>query len=141
MADHPIIISGGSPLRIQHDSWHPQDDHTLGTGVHANTVTRVEVISDAGALPTIFFKGEQLELQLTYGDIHLNVSTDKNGQKPVVQFDGETSLKKHFRQKDAHTHESVKDDGSVQDLALRQGGVDQPLGALSGHTEIVIHYE
>ena len=141
MADHPIIISGGSPLRIRHDSWHPHDDRTLGSGVRANTVTRVDVMSDAGTLPTIFFKGQQLDLHLSYGDIHLDVNTNPNGQEPVVKFDGKTSLKAHFRKKDAHTHESVKDDGAVQNLVLRQGGVDMPLGAVSGHTEIVIHYE
>lgn len=140
-ADHPITIAGGSPLTIHHDSWNPQDDQTLGSAVHDNTVTRVEVTSASGSLPTIFFKGEQLELHLTYGAIQVTVTTDQNGHDPVVKVDSNTSLKKHFHKKDANTFESVKQNASVQGLTLRQGGADKPLGPVSGHTVIIIHYE
>jgi hypothetical protein len=140
-ADHPITISGGSPLRIEHDSWNRKDDHTLGTAVHGNTISRVEVTSASGALPPIVFNGEMLELHLTYGAIHLTVLTDPQGHDPIVKFDNKTSLKKHFRKKDATAFESVENAASVQELTLRKAGAPQDLGSVSGHTVIVIHYE
>ncbi|MGO9096801.1 MAG: hypothetical protein ACLQGV_16470 [Bryobacteraceae bacterium] len=140
-ADHPIIISGGSPLRLQHDSWNAQDDQTLATALHANTVTRVEVKSDGGAAAPIVFHGERLDLRLTYGSIQLTVTTDRNGHDPVVKVDKKTSLKKHFRRTDDATFESVRSDGSIQGVTILKAGANQPLGAVSGHTEIVIHYE
>ena len=139
-ADHPIIISGGSPLRLQHDRWNPQDDQTLAT-LHGNTVTRVEVKSDGGAATPIVFRGERLDLRLTYGSIELTVTTDQNGHDPVVKVDKKTSLKKHFHRKDDATFESVRSDGSIQGVSIQKAGANQPLGAVSGHTEIVIHYE
>jgi hypothetical protein len=140
-ADHPITVSGGSPLRSEHDSWNQQDDHTLGTTVHGNTVTRVEVTSASGALPPIVFNGEMLELHLTYGAIHLTVTTDATGHDPVVKVDSKTSLKKHFRRKDATAFESVANAASIQELTLQKAGASQDLGSVSGHTVIVIHYE
>jgi hypothetical protein len=140
-ADHPIIISGGSPLRLQHDSWNVQDDQTLATTLHGNTVTRVEVKSDGGAAAPIVFHGEPLDLGLTYGAIHLTVATDQNGHDLVVKVDKKTSLKKHFRRTDDATFESVRSDGSMRGLTIRKAGAGQPLGSISGHTEIVIHYE
>lgn len=139
-ADHPIIVSGGSPLRIEHDSWNRKDDHTLATTVHGK-VNRVEVTSASGAVPPIVFNGEMLELHLTYGAIHLTVLTDPQGQDPVVKFDNKTSLKKHFHRKDAAAYESVESAASVQDLVLKKAGASQDLGSVSGHTVIVIHYE
>ena len=139
-ADHPITIAGGSPLRIEHDSWHRQDDHTLGTSVHG-MVRSVEITSASGVLPPIVFNGEQLELHLTFGAIHLTVITDPQGHDPVVRFDNKTSLKKHFRKKDATAFESVESAASVQELVLNKGGVSQDVGSISGHTVIVIHYE
>jgi|ERR1700690_2813133 len=139
-ADHPITISGGSPLRVEHDSWNRKDDHTLATSVHG-TVRSVEVTSASGGLQPIVFNGEMLELHLTFGTIHLTVLTDPQGQDPVVRFDVKTSLKKHFRKKDATAFESVASDGSVQELVLKKGGASQDLGAISGHTVITIHYE
>jgi hypothetical protein len=140
-ADHPITIAGGSPLRVEHDSWHRKDDRTLATSVHGNTVSRVEVTSASGTLPPIVFNGEQLELHLTYGAIQLTVLTDPQGHDPVVRFDDKTSLKKHFRKKDSAAFESVESAASVQDLVLKKCGASQDLGAVSGHTVIVIHYE
>ncbi len=140
-ADHPIIISGGSPLRVEHDSWNRKDDHTLATSVHGNTVSRVEVTSASGTLPPIVFNGEQLELQLTYGAIHLTVLTDPQGHDPVVRFDSKTSIEKHFRKKDAAAFESVESASSVQELVLKKSGASQDLGSVSGHTVITIHYE
>ncbi len=139
-ADHPIIISGGSPLRIQHDSWNPRDDQTLGTALHTNTVTRVEVKSDAGS-SVITFSGEPLDLRLTYGPIHLTLTTDPHGHDPVLQVDQKTSLKKHFRRKDDATFESVRSGDSIKGVTLLKAGADQHLDPVSGHTEIVIHYE
>jgi hypothetical protein len=140
-ADHPITVSGGSPLRIEHDSWKHKDDHTLATSIHGNTVTRVEVTSASGTLPPIVFNGEMLELHLTYGAIHLTVMTDAQGHDPVVKVDSKTSLKKHFRKKDAAAFESMENAASVQELTLQKAGTAQDLGSVSGHTVIVIHYE
>jgi len=139
--DHPIIISGGSPLRIQHDSWNAQDDQTLATALHGNTVTRVEVKSDGGVAAPIVFNGEWLDLLLTYGTIHLTVTTDQNGHDPVVKVDKKTSLKKHFHRTDDATFESVRSDGTIRGVTIRKAGANQQLGSVSGHTEIVIHYE
>jgi hypothetical protein len=140
-ADHPIIISGGSPLRIQHDSWNVQDDQTLATALHGNTVTRVEVKSDGGVAAPIVFNGERLDLRLTYGTIHLKLTTDQNGHDPVLKVDKKTSLKKHFHRTDDATFDSVRSDASIQGLTIRKAGAGQPVGSVSGHTEIVIHYE
>jgi hypothetical protein len=140
-ADHPIIISGGSPLRIQHDNWNPMDDQTLGTILHTNTVTRIEVKSSSGTPDPIVFNSEQVELRFTYGGILVTVTTDQNGHDPLVAVDQKTSFKKHFRRKDPATFESVKANASIQGLTVLKAGIDQHLGVVTGHTEIVIHYE
>jgi hypothetical protein len=140
-ADHPIIISGGSPLRIQHDSWNARDDQTLATALHGNTVTRVEVKSDGGTPEPIVFHGERLVLRLTYGPIRLTVTTDQNGHDPVVKVDPKTSFQKHFRRTNDATFESLRSDGSIQGVSILKAGAGQSLGPVSGHTEIVIHYE
>jgi hypothetical protein len=139
-ADHPITISGGSPLRLQHDSWDQKDDRTLGSKVHDSSVTAVEISSDAGALPAIAFNGEPLELHLTYGTIKLTITTGPKGEDPTIQVDEHTSLKKHFRRRDNNTFESVKSNATIQGLTVSKGGAAQSLGAISGHTVIVIRY-
>ncbi len=140
-ADHPLIISGGSPLRIQHDSWAPQDDQTLASAAKGGTVTRVEISTNAGSVETIFFNGEKLELSLSYGSIGVTVTTDDKGHNPVLKLDSKTSLKQHFHKVDDATFESVSAKGSFKNLTLTKGGTAQKLGKITGHTEITVHYE
>ena len=138
-ADHPIIISGGSPLTIEHDSWNQRDDQDLGTTV-TGTVTRIDVTSNGKTFDPILFKGEQLELHLTFGAIQLTVVTDSAGQNPLVTFDSKTSLKKHFSRK-GNQYISKKNSSSIQGFSILKVGADQTPSPISNHTQIVIHFE
>jgi hypothetical protein len=138
-ADHPIIISGGSPLVLDHDSWNQRDDQNLGSTA-SGTVTSIEVTSNGHAFPPIVFKGEALDLHLTYGSIQLTVATDGQGHNPLVAVDSKTSFKKHFN----HTGTqfvSKQKSASIQGLRILKAGIDQTPGPISNHTVIVIHYE
>lgn len=140
-ADHPITISGGSPLTIEHDSWdpNPPDDQHRGS-TFRDYVTRVVIASDSGAIAPIEFKKERLELELTYGTIQLNVVTGRNGQDPVVTVDPKTSFTKHFHP-DGNKVVSNVDGPPVQGLTVKKAGNPQTLlPAPSGHTVIVICY-
>ncbi len=138
-ADHPIIISGGSPLRIQHDSWDQKDDQTLASSFHG-TVTSVEVKSDKGT-QFIMFTGQQLDLRLAFGKIGVSVLTDANGHDPVLKVDAKTSLQKHFQRTDPATFESHEANAAIRNVTLLKGGADQRIPRVGGHTEVVIHYE
>jgi len=138
-ADHPIIISGGSPLTIEHDSWNQKDDQNLTSAV-TGTVTRIEVTSNGKTFDPIPFKGEQVELRLTYGAIQLAVITDSQGQNPLVTFDAKTSLKKHFNHS-GNKFISRKDSGGIEGLSILRVGTDVTPGPISNHTMIVIHFE
>ena len=138
-ADHPIIISGGSPLVLEHDSWHQRDNQDLGTDIDG-TVTSIEVTSNGQAFPAIAFKSEQIEVHLTYGTIQVSVATDGEGHHPIVTVDSSTSLKKHFSRKGAQ-FVSKQSSASIQGLSILKAGVEQAPSPISGHTVIVIHYE
>ena len=138
-ADHPITISGGSPLVFDHDSWQQRDDHDLGSAV-AGTVTGIDVTSNGHAFPRIVFKGEQLELHLRYGTIQVTVATDSEGHNAIVTVDNSTSLKKHFSHKGTQ-FVSKQNGASIQDLSILKAGVDQAPSPITKHTEIVIHFE
>ena len=138
-ADHPITISGGSPLTIEHDSWNEKDDQNLTSAV-TGTVTRIDVTSNGKTFDPILFKGEQVELHLSYGAIQLAVITDSQGQSLLVTFDGKTSLKKHFN-RNGHQFISKKDSGGIQGLSILRVGADVTPKPISNHTVIVIHFE
>ena len=138
-ADHPITISGGSPLTIEHDSWNEKDDQNL-TSTVTGTVTRIDVTSNGKTFDPILFKGEQVELHLTYGAIQLAVITDSQGQSLLVTFDGKTSLKKHFN-RNGHQFISKKDSGGIQSLSILRVGADVTPKPISNLTVIVIHFE
>ncbi len=142
-ADHPITISGGSPLTIEHDKWdpNPPDDRHLGSTFH-DFVTRVAVTTTNGASKPIVFSSEQLDIDLTYGGIHLTVTTDSKGQNPVLQLLGSTSFKKDFH---PSANQFVSNIGAssihIDTLTVKKAGVPQPLIlAPDGHTVIVICY-
>ncbi len=138
-ADHPITISGGSPLTVEHDSWKQKDDHTLGTAVKG-TVTRIDVTSNGHVFDSIVFNGERLDLHLTYGAIQLAVTTDAQGRNPAVTVDSETSLKKHFSHQ-GNQFVSKQSGAAVQGLTILKADADQTPSPIANHTVIVIHFE
>jgi hypothetical protein len=138
-ADHPIIISGGSPLVLDHDSWNQRDDQNLGSTVPA-AVTSIEVTSNGQAFPPIVFNGEALDMHLNYGTIQLTVVTDGQGHNLLVAVDSKTSLKKHFSHKGTQ-FVSKQNGASLQGLSILKAGADQTPSPISNHTVIVIHYE
>jgi hypothetical protein len=138
-ADHPITISAGSPLTIEHDSWNQKDDQNLASAA-TGTVTRIEVTSNGKTFDPILFKGEQVELHLTCGAIQLAVITDSQGQNPLVTFDSKTSLKKHFNH-NGNQFISKKNGGAIQSLSILRVGADVTPSPISNHTVIVIHLE
>ena len=90
MADHPITISNGSPLILEHDSWDwdPQRHRRVGTAVH-DAVTSVSVTSNGRDFGSIPFTNEPLSIHLTYvktsgGTIGLSLVTLPNGTHPVL---------------------------------------------------------
>ena len=102
MADHPITISNGSPLILEHDSWDwdPQHHRRLGTAVH-DAVTGVKVTSDGQDLGSVPFNNEQLSIHLTYsktsgGTIGLDLVTLPDGTHPVLSVDVNSSLASDF---------------------------------------------
>jgi len=138
-ADHPITVSGGSPLRLVHDNWNPMDDHTLGSKVHTNTVGQVQVTSDGSKPVTIGFNGQQLEINLTYGSLQVNIITNKKGHDPVLKITG--SFHNDFHRVDANTFESNVSDASIQGVTVAKAGVAQNIGPLSGHIVIAVSYK
>jgi hypothetical protein len=140
-ADHPIIISGGSPLVIQHDGWDTPDDHTLVSRFPSNTVTSIVVTSADGKSQTFQFNQEQCELSLTYGATSVDLTTNPRGRALRLKLDDRSFFSKHFRRKDSRTFESLRSDAAIQGLKIVKAGTEQPVGPLSGHVEIVVHYE
>ena len=139
MADHPITISNGSPLELDHDSWDQKDDHNLGTTVAGNTVTHIDGTTNGKAFGPIDVKGQTLDLHLTYGTITLTVTVDQHGQ-PVVTVDSNTSLTKHFR-RNGNTFVSEDKSSSIQGLAIIVAGKDQAPSHIGNRTVIGIHYK
>jgi hypothetical protein len=138
-ADHPITVSGGSPLILDHDSWDRKDDYTLGTTVPGNTVTYIDGTTDGRPFGPIDVKGQPLNLSLTFGAIKLTVTIDQHGQ-PVVAVDSNTSLSNDFTR---NGNQFVSNDtkSSIQGLAIIVAGVDKTPSPIANHTVIRIHYE
>jgi hypothetical protein len=140
--DHPIIISGGSPLVVQHDEWvGGGDDHSLATKQDNATVTSVEVKLGSEAPRIIPFNKQRCEISLRYGTIGLNVSTNANGQVLRIRTDGATFFSKRFRRRDKGTYESLVSDQHIDRVRILKAGADQGIPAYSGHVELVIHYQ
>jgi hypothetical protein len=141
-ADHPITVSGGSPLVIQHEEWvSGADDVSLGTKYDNAAVTYIEVKVDSRAPRTILFNHERCEVSLKYGAIVLQIQTEEHGRMLRIKTDGATQFSKHFRRRDKGTFESLVSDRGIENLQILKTGVDQQVPAPSGHVEIVIHYE
>ena len=140
--DHPIIISGGSPLRIQQEEWVGEsDDQSLATKYDNATVTSVEVKLGSETPRIIRFNKERCEVSLRYGKISLNIRSDANGHALRIRTDSATYFSKRFRRRDKGTYESLVSDQHIDRIKVLKAGSDQQIPAFSGHVELVIHYE
>ena len=146
MADHPITISNGSPLVLEHDSWDwdPRHHRRLGTAVH-HAVTHVNVESKGLDLGSIPFNTEQLSIHLTYakasgGTLALDLVTLPNGTHPVLTVDDNTSLADHFGR---NGHRFVSNEHvSITGLTIKKGAVDvTPAGPFPDAANVTISYE
>jgi hypothetical protein len=129
MADHPITISNGSPLMLDHDSWNwdTEDDRHLGTTVHHNTVTLVTLTSNGNNVGSIPFNGEPLSIHVTYskasrGAIVLDVVTLPNGRDPVLTVDPNSSLSRDFTRNG--TQFVSNDHVTITGLTIKKGAAD-----------------
>ncbi len=146
MADHPITISNGSPLIIEHDRWEwdPRHHRRLGTALH-DAVTRVKVASKGRDLASIPLNSEQLSIHLTYakasgGTIALDLVTLPNGTHPVLTVDDNTSLADHFG-RDGHRFIS-NEHVSITGLTIKKGAADvTPAGPFPDAATVTINYE
>ena len=146
MADHPITISNGSPLILEHDSWDwdPQRHRRVGTAVH-DAVTSVSVTSNGRDFGSIPFTNEPLSIHLTYvktsgGTIGLSLVTLPNGTHPVLTVDDKSSLAGDFGR---NGHQFVSNEHvAITGLTIRKGAVDvTPHGPFLNATKIAINYE
>lgn len=136
-ADHPIIISNDSPLKIEHDQWKQNDDQHLGTNDHNDNVARVAISSAGKALPPINFKHEMLKLDLDYGNLHLTVTTGANGQDPVLTIN--KSFKNDFQRQN---NRFVSNDSSsaIANVTVQKAGVKQDVAPVVWPSKITICY-
>lgn len=141
-ADHPITVSGGSPLVVQHEEWVPGgDDHSLSTKYENARVTYVEVKLGSQAPRVIRFNQERCEISLQYGTISLQIQTEDRGRALRIRTDGATHFSRHFRRRDKGAFESLVADQRIENLKILKAGVDQQVPAFAGHIELLIHYE
>jgi len=78
--DTPITISDGSPLRIQIKKarWIKHRSNEIGPDV-SGTVTEVSITPESHPL-NLCVDGSECEVDITYGTIQLQVTTDLDGQ-------------------------------------------------------------
>jgi len=137
--DRPITISGGSPLRFAHVDWNLQDDDQTILSPFTGNVTSITVTSGSGAPKTIAFNGEPCELSLTFGAIAVTVTANDGAHGFRIKIGG-AYFSKHFGRPAQGTFESNDASSSIQKVRIVKDGAAQSI-AVSGHTEIVIHYE
>ena|ERR1017187_6393728 len=142
-ADHPITISGGSPLTISHESWKSIDKHNLGSNLleHVHRVV-VQWDTDTGhhSWKKDFQQGERLDVSLTYGTVQLSVAAnhDNAGQSIVV-----TSTNKSFPddfQQNGNDFVRNETGATVANVTVKKNNNDLNVPPFSGHADIKICY-
>ncbi len=139
MPDHPITISGGSPLTMQVDGgWTKVDPHTVATHYPRNTVTSIELSTVSGHPRPLEFEHQQCEIKIAFGEMNVVVFTDANGRNLQVATTDKPPLSHHFfLPKDKI---QSKSEGEVHSLKILKAGQVQIDQANPGHIDIVIHY-
>jgi len=138
-ADHPIIISNGSPLTIEHNSWKPIDDNHLGSSV-TDTVTRVVIASNASPKPRRFdFNQEKLTLTLTYGTVNLTVTANDDDNRQGIVVTTNKSFGHDFQR---NGNQYVRDEpgAAIAKVSVKQGNAPLATIDVTEPTKITICY-
>jgi hypothetical protein len=140
-ADHPITVSGGTPLMITHEEWVPGgDDQSLGTKYDKASVTYIEVTLGSLALKPIQVGRKPCTISFQYGGMGIDIRTTHGGRMLRIKTDGR--LSRDFKQTDKGTLVSAVTDQHVSKLQVTGAASDPGIPAgFVGHVEIKIHYE
>jgi len=141
-ADHPITISGGTPLTISHERWKAIDKHNVGSNLPPDHVHRVVVQGDTDtghqAWKSDFQPGERLDLSLTYGTVQLTVAANHIAGQDIVVTTNK-SFPDDFQQ---NGNDFVRNEtgAKVTNVTVKKNNNGLNIPPFSGHADITICY-